>query len=479
MNKTHLLHITTLSPEGAGQALFPSPDGRGGEVQKAVLVPYTLPEEKVEVEVRRHKSKSGVNHLGCISSVVQPSPLRVVQKCKHFGSCGGCVFQHMPYESQLTFKEQKIRKLFEELPEEAREKTTFSPILPCADTWQYRNKMEFSFSQDRSGQKFLGLFLHASKGRVLNVEECHLVHPWMSITLEACRSWWNSTSLAAYHASKNSGTLRTITFRHAITTGDRVVMLTVSGNPDFAIKKSDLDQFVSSMKQAAAPEENGFLTIVLRIQQITKGKPTQFYEMRLHGPDVFREKIFLEEPSGSKELEFQVSPSSFFQPNSKQASLIYSKALSLAGLSKDQVLYDLYAGIGIFGMCASHLVKQVISVELSPDSSYDATCNVNRLNLSNVTVCRADVAELLAKRQEFPDADVAIIDPPRSGLGKKAIQQMVILAPKTVVYVSCNPATQVQDIKELIQAGYRLESVQPVDQFPQTIHVENIAILRL
>lgn len=480
MNKNHELCITDLSSEGWGRAAFLCPDGKGGQREKDVLVPYTLSGEVVEAEIRRHKSKSGINHIGAVSSILKPSPLRIAQKCKHFGSCGGCVFQHMSYKDQLAFKEQKIRKLFEELTLDNDSKVTVFPIIACQSPWQYRNKMEFSFSQAKSGLKFLGLFLNASKGRVFDVEECHLVDPWMSSALAACRHWWDSTSLAAYYCSKNSGTLRTLTLRHAVTTGDRVVMLTVSGNPDFAIKKGDLERFTAIMKEVATPEEGAFLTIVLRVQQIAKGRPTQFYEMRLHGPEVFREKIFLEESTGTKVLEFQISPSSFFQPNSMQASLLYSKALSMAGLSKEQVLYDLYAGIGIFGMCAAHRVKQVISVELSADSSYDATCNIEKLNLDNVTIYKADVAEILSKKaeKELPDADVAIVDPPRSGLGKQAIGQIGMLAPKTLIYVSCNPATQVQDIKDLIAVGYQLESVQPVDQFPQTIHVENIAILR-
>ncbi|MBS0654242.1 MAG: 23S rRNA (uracil(1939)-C(5))-methyltransferase RlmD [Verrucomicrobia bacterium] len=472
MDNNTTLSITELSPEGYGQSHVLRPDGQGGEKQKIVLVPYTLPGETVEATLYRCKSKSGASFLAKTTSLLTSSSLRIAPKCKHFGSCGGCLFQHMPYESQLAFKEKKVRSLFDE--QHITDGASFLPIIAANSPWQYRNKMEFTFSQAKSGQKFLGLFMRDARGRVFDVEECHLVHPWMANTLAACRSWWDSTQLAAYYCGKNQGTLRLLTLRDAATTGDRVVMLTVSGNPDYAMKRHDLDTFVQAMKACATPAEGAFLTIVLKVQQIAKGKPTQFYEMRLHGPEVFRERVTVE----GQALEFQVSPSSFFQPNSLQASVLYSKALSMAGLSKEQVLYDLYAGIGVFGMCAASRVKQVLSCEICADSSYDATCNVDRLGLTNVEVCKGDVAQMLAQKGKFPSADVVIVDPPRSGLGSKTIQEIAALGPATILYVSCNPATQAKDIKEFIAFGYRLEAVQPVDQFPQTIHVENIAVLR-
>ncbi len=465
---TELLHISALSDqEGWGVAYKTHVDGK----PKAVAVPYTLVGEEVQASCYRYKAKSGARLLGVVQQIVRPSPIRIAPRCPHFTSCGGCTFQHMPYEQQLKFKEEKIRKLFagSQFGSEAKFKT----IIGCAQPWGYRNKMEFTFSQAKSGQKFLGLILTASKGRVFDVQECHLVDPWMTEALAACRRWWQESTLDAYRCTNNSGSLRTVTLRHAKSSGDRVVMLTVSANPDYALKQRDLDAFVKAITEVATPPTGSFLTIVLRLQQVAKGRQTQFYEMRLAGPDTFREYIRMPD----RDLEFQISPSSFFQPNSEQASVLYQEALNLAGLTKEQVLYDLYAGIGVFGMCAAHLVKQVISVELSADSSYDATCNMTRLKIDNMEIYRADVADLLV-RQDLAKPDVVIVDPPRSGLGKKAVSQIQALHPHTIVYVSCNAATQAQDVQELLPAGYRIEVIQPVDQFPQTIHCENIVVLK-
>jgi 23S rRNA (uracil1939-C5)-methyltransferase len=380
--------------------------------------------------------------------------------CKHFGSCGGCSFQHVSYEDQLAEKQQKIRDLFCDFDVE------ILPIIACQDAWRYRNKMEFSFSQDKAGKKFLGLILCNSKGRVLDVEECLIAPEWMVDALKECRAWWHASSLEAYHPFKNSGSLRTLTLRNSLSTGDRVVVLLVSANPDYSMKRWELEEFTQRMQKAVSPT-----SIVLRLQQVMKGKPTQFYEMLLAGRDFFCERVTV----FGKTFEFQVSPSSFFQPNSLQSNTLYSTAIGFAGLQKDEVLYDLYAGIGVFGMCAASQVRKVVSIEISPDSAYDATINVQKLALENVELFRGDVAEIL-KQKKFPQADVLIVDPPRCGLGEKAIIQIAELRPKRIVYVSCNPKTQSQDAQILCRLGFSLRRMQPLDQFPHTPHMENIAL---
>lgn len=466
------LYIDKLHPEGWGLASYTRQDG----YVHNVVVPNALPAETVIADLYYTKSKKtrteeGKSLLGELSEVVKPSPLRVQPQCKHFAICGGCTWQHMPYREQLKIKEEHLKALFLDV---AGPETKIFPIIASPQEYGYRNKMEFSFSEDTKGQKFLGLIMRCSRGRVFTIEECPLTSSWISKTLQAVYAWWQTTALLAYYGPKDKGHVRYLTMREAHTTHDRVIILTVSGNPDYAIKRSILDEFVKICKEHATPEGDATLTIVLRIQQVHKGRETQFFEMLLLGPDSFKERLRIHD----KTLEFCLSPSSFFQPNSLQASRIYERALELAELKSDAVLYDLYAGVGIFGMCMASRVKEVIAIEISADSAYDAKVNSDRMKIPNFRIIRADVAKALEDKS-LPKADAVVVDPPRTGLGKIAIKHIVALAPKTIIYVSCNPKTQKIDLEDLLQAGYKVRAIQPIDQFPQTIHVENIVILSL
>jgi 23S rRNA (uracil1939-C5)-methyltransferase len=238
------LHITDLSPEGLGIANWLRPDG----LVRPCLVHSSLPDETVEASVFRTKKNKTASFAAKITSIKSASPHRVEPRCKHFGSCGGCVWQHMAYAEQLAVKEARIKKLFD--PD-----TQILPIIACPSPWQYRNKMEFSFSQDAKGSKFLGLILQGSKGRVFTLEECHLMNPWVAQTVTQVYKWWLDSPLLAYYMPKDRGSLRNITVRESHATLDRVIILTVSGNPEFAIKRSELDRLVHLLQEVATPND--------------------------------------------------------------------------------------------------------------------------------------------------------------------------------------------------------------------------------
>lgn len=466
--------IDKLSPRGNGLATYDHPAG----IQWEIEVPFTLPGDVVRA--RLLKKRGGV-YQSKLEGLLESSPKRIAPKCLHFATCGGCRWQHLSYADQLTQKEAHIRQCFAALltPE-----LIVHPISPCPTPWEYRNKMEFSFSSNHAGDKFLGLMIDSAKGRVLNLTECHLVHGWFIDTLKAVREWWEDSPLAAYLAYKNSGTLRTLTLREGIRSGERLAMLTVSGNPDFAINQHQLHRFVETLHRAADPEEGqGVLSIFLRIQQIAKGRPTEFYEMQLDGPDTIQEVLHIQRACGGQTdvLKFNISPTAFFQPNTLQAENIYSLVLQLAKIPSDAVVYDLYCGTGTLGICMAKHVKEVIGVELCAESAHDAKANIKLNDISNMRIITGSVGEVLYQMQQqgdVPPPNAVVVDPPRAGLDAQAIRLLVALKPSTLVYVSCNPTTQAGDIAELVRGGYRLECLQPVDQFPQTIHVENIAILR-
>lgn len=470
------LDITEYTRKGNGLGQCEHPNGL--EPWK-LEVPFTMPGDRVQVRMLR---KTGGVYRCALLQILVPSPERIEPRCIHFATCGGCRWQHVPYALQLKNKEQYVQRCFKLL---LTPDVKFYHILPCEQPWEYRNKMEFSFSENMAGDRFLGLIIDSSRGKVLNLSECHLVHKWQIETLKAVRNWWEDSKLQAYNPPKNQGSLRTLTLREGFRSGDRMVILTVSGNPDYALHKGQIAHFLDIVKRAAIIDDNaGRLSIFLRIQQIAKGTPTSFYEMHLEGPETIQEVLHIKPLPHSPEtrLTFKISPAAFFQPNTLQAEKLYSKVIELAEIQPNAVIYDLYCGTGTLGICLAKQAKRVIGIELSPEAVLDARANAQLNGLSNVTIIDGAVGKMLNQPyqdEDLPAPDVVLVDPPRMGLEASAIQQLLALRPPKIVYISCNPATQAMNIAELVQGGYRLTTIQPVDQFPQTVHIENIAILSL
>lgn len=323
--------------------------------------------------------------------------------------------------------------------------------------------MEFSFSQDKAGRRYLGLILRKSRGKVFNLQECLISPPWMSEALQRVRCWWESTSLSAFNFRNGRGALRTLTFREGRRTGDRLAMLTVSGDPCFALTRAQLNGFIKSLNDPR-------MTIFLRVQQAIPGKPTQFYEMLLNGPDHITEKLHLQ----GRTLIFKISPTSFFQPNTEQAEVLYNQAIEIANMSPKGVVYDLYCGTATLGMAFALKAEKVIAIELNPHAVFDAKTNAEVNGISNIEIECGDVGKLLSGALRL-QPDLAIVDPPRPGLDALALEALKRLRPQHILYVSCNPETQAQNIAEL--SDYQILYVQPVDQFPHTSHIENIVLL--
>lgn len=469
------LSISKLSSKGNGIGAYHHPAG----IDWTVEVPFTIPHDVVRVTLR---TKQSGTYQSFLEEIISPSPARQESRCIHFGICGGCRWQQVPYATQLQWKEKWVRECFQGI---LNENSDFRPIVPCENEWEYRNKMEFSFSQNIQGERFLGLMIDAGRGKVLNITECHLVRPWFMIALKAVRSWWEESGLQAYHPRKNTGSLRVLTVREGMRTNDKIVMLTVSGVPEFALVKEQIDSFNAVLRSAiGASYPNGTLSIFLRIQQAQKGVETTFYEIHLGGPDHLRECLSVSSSAHepAEQLSFHVSPSAFFQPNTFQAEKFYSLALQLVKATRESVVYDLYCGTGTIGLSLAKHVKQVVGIEMSPESSLDARNNAKLNRIDNYTVVCGDVRHVLKsvlEEMSLPFPDVVIIDPPRVGLDAAAIESLIAFKAPKIVYISCNPKTQALNIAAMIDAGYCLEIIQPVDQFPHTVHTENIAVLSL
>ena len=370
--------------------------------------------------------------------------------CNHLSECGGCTFQQMPYEEQLQQKQAAIEALF----------PMAKTIVPCQNPWRYRNKMEFSFSQNKAGDKYLGLIMRSSRGKVFNLHECLLAPSWMAETLQRVKAWWDQTEIPAFHFHRGTGTLRTLTLREGRRTGDRLAMLTVSGDPKYALTRTQLNGFLKAL-------DNPQMSTFLRVQQCIPKTPTQFFEMHLCGPDHIRDELHLQ----GRVLSFKISPSSFFQPNTEQAEVLYTKALEMT--TSSSLVYDLYCGTATLGMAFALKAKKVVAIELNPYAVFDARINAEQNQIENITIECGDVGKILATTSDTPD--LVIVDPPRPGLDSLALEQLKRLQPRQILYVSCNPATQAKNIAELVD--YQVVHVQPVDQFPHTKHIENIVLL--
>lgn len=460
------IKIEKFSKEGQGQGYIDQPNG-----EKAIIeVPFSVPGDEARVELLKRRRRVNQSRM---LELLTPSPDRIEPRCIHFGACGGCRWQQIPYELQLQQKEMWINNYIKPYLQAS---SVVHPIIPCTPPWQYRNKVELTFSSDKKENTYLGFILYGTRGHVFNLQECHLVQPWMNQAVHAVRDWWLNSGLDAYHAMRDTGALRTLTLRAGQNTGDRMVILTVSGNADYALKKDQLSNFIACVRKAVEPENpEEKLSIFLRIQQIAKGQRTNFYELHLHGPAYIRETMNLPSP-----FTFYISPTAFFQPNTGQAEKLYKRAVELAELTANALVYDLYCGTGTLGISLARHVKEVIGIELSPESVLDARENIKINGLTNVTIKQGDVAKILPEllMSEKKKPDVVLVDPPRAGLEPQAIKHLLEINAPQIIYISCNPATQANNLEPLTQAGYQIQAVQPVDQFPQTVHVENIVTLR-
>jgi len=445
------LHITRLSSKGLGLSSCKT------EVRGA------LPGEEVLALVgRRRKGR----RQGALCELVVPSPHRILPKCPHVPECGGCTLQQLSYTEQLRLKEALVAELFAPYLREG----VLSPIIPCKEFWHFRGKMEFTFSQSREGERFLGLILGGSRGKVINLSMCPISFPWVGQLLEAVRDWWQKSGLLAYRPSKDAGTLRTLTVREGKRTGQKMVILGVSGNPAFALSRRQLESFVEAVKKALG-EEN--LSVFLRIQQALKGSETQFFEMHLFGLLHIEERLEVQEGAEKRLLAFKISPTSFFQPNPLQAEILFAKALEMVSLPEKAVVLDLYAGSATLSRVFAKAGRRVIAIELNPHALFDAE---EACREAGIELHCGDVGEVLSKLT-LPSIDLAIVDPPRAGLSSMALSQLIQHAPQQILYISCNPKTQVENFEILASSGYQLERLLPVDQFPHSMHVETIALI--
>ena len=434
--------IAGYSKKGHGIANEPKRVEVVGSVKGDVILAKLLKRVK-----KRHQTE--------VLEMIEPSKERCEAKCKHAGVCGGCKWQQIAYKQQLKEKKESVEHLFED--------NEVSNVIGCKNPWHYRSKMEFSFSQNKDGDHFLGLMRSRGRFKVENIDECFIAPVWMTEVLGRVRNWWKETTLGAFHPHSGRGLLRTLTMRSGENSGAKMVFITLNGSNETALTKTNIKQFV---KAAKFDEKT---SVFLIVQHAVKGKETTFSEMHLAGPPSMDEILL-----GQK---FNISPRAFFQPNPKMAETMFTDVIEIVKERGSKKVLDLYCGIGTIGILLASHVQQVIGVELCAHAICDAKEVIEESGLENIQVFCQDVKKFLADLDGLYKPDTVIIDPPRCGLTKEGIADLKKIRADTIIYVSCNPATQAEDIRELDE--YQIVSIKPYDQFPHTIHVENIVVLTL
>ncbi len=435
-----------------------------------VFVEFAVPGDIVNVKVTKKKK----NYMeGFILEIVKPSDDRLQPFCEHFGICGGCRWQPLPYDMQLKAKQQQVwdqlvRIGHLEIPD-------ISPILPSDKTKYYRNKLEFTFSNKRwiynnedpdslTDEERLGLGFHVGKffDKVLDIKHCSLQpEPSNEIRL-FIREYAVTHNLEFYNIRENTGFLRNIIVRNN-QVGD--VMLTVCFAYD------DQDKIVP-MLDAIAAEFPQIKSLHYVINEKLNDSISDLDCILYKGEDAIWETM--------GKLKFKIGPKSFYQTNSEQAYKLYSVAKEFAALTGNEVVYDLYTGTGTIAQFISDKASKVIGIEYVKEAIEDARINAEANGITNCTFFDGDMKDILTADfiKEHGKPEVMIIDPPRAGMHPDVVKVIMEAAPERIVYVSCNPASQARDLA-MMSPMYEITAVQPVDMFPHTMHVENVCALKL
>lgn len=436
-----------------------------------VFVPFAVPGDVVDLQVRRKK------HSYCEAEIIRfikYSERRVKPFCQHFGICGGCKWQNIPYDEQLRMKQKQVYDQLTRigkvnLPE-------FNQILGSVKTQGYRNKLEFGCSNRRwltqdeiaSGSDFtqmnaVGFHITGAFDKILPIEKCWLMDDLQNKIRNAIRDYAYEHDIVFYDIRKQCGLLRDIMVRNS-DTGEWMVLI------QFHYEKDEDEVIAKNLLQHIA---DGFpeITSLLYVNN-QKGNDT-FNDLNI---EVFKGNDYIYETMDG--LTFKVEAKSFYQTNTKQAYHLYSVVRDFANLTGNELVYDLYTGTGTIANFVSRYAKRVIGIEYVPEAIEDAKINSEINNISNTLFFAGDMKDILTESfiSENGTPDIIITDPPRAGMHPDVVQTIIKTAPKRIVYVSCNPATQARDLS-LLDDLYEVVAVQPVDMFPHTPHVENVVLL--
>lgn len=437
--------------------------------EMVVFVDGAIPGDVCTIQIYKVKKKFGEAKM---IKLEVPSPHRTVSPCEHFGTCGGCKWQHMDYKSQLSFKQKHV---FDSLTRLAKvEFPEVKPILGAEEIYNYRNKLEYTFSAKKwltveeieTGKEFnrnaLGFHIPGSFDKILDIFNCHLQKEPSNAIRNSVREFAHQHNFSFFDIKGKEGFLRNLLIRNT-SIGETMVLVSF-----YREEKENQDALLEHIK-TNFPQITSLLYIIN-----PKGNET-FHDLEVHCYHG-RDHIF-EEMEG---LRFKIGAKSFYQTNSQQAHELYKITRKLASLTGNEVVYDLYTGTGTIASFISKNAKKVIGIEYVEAAIEDAKLNANLNNINNVEFFAGDMKDMLTHDfiNKHGKPDVIITDPPRAGMHEEVIKVLCETKAPRIVYVSCNPSTQARDLAAL-DSLYKVLEVQPVDMFPQTHHVENVVLLEL
>ncbi len=447
-NDIKKLNIISVTSEGNGVAK---------EEEYVFFVPYALVGEEVNVKIL--KIKKNIVYTKLIE-VLKPSPNRITPLCDNFYKCGGCTYLNMNYENQLEYKLKKINDALERI---GKLDIKANYIIPSPVISGYRNKALIPVSKDLSGNIICGFFKNRTHN-VIDMEECYIQDKDAFGVVKTVKEWMNKFNIEPYDEINHKGLIRHIYYRKGVHTGDIMAGI-VSYNKSIPHLNELTDMLlenISSVKSVILNINDKHTNVILGEKTIT-----------LYGTPYITDKIC--------GLTFKIGSLSFFQVNPCNVGNLYNKAIEFLNLNKNDILFDIYCGIGTIGLSAANKVKEVIGVEIIPEAVEYARENANINNITNAIFYTGKAEDVIYKMEEEQNTPTAIIlDPPRAGCDKSLICEIIKLKPEKICYVSCDPATLARDLKIFSESGeYKIKEVIGCDMFPNTFHVESVALLTL
>ncbi|MGN8920395.1 23S rRNA (uracil(1939)-C(5))-methyltransferase RlmD [Lachnospiraceae bacterium HCP28S3_F9] len=429
------------------------------EEERCVIVKNGVPGQKVRFSVNKiRKGKAE----GRLLEVLEPSPIEIESKCPHFGQCGGCTYQNLPYEEQVRIKEAQVKAMMDGAVEGDY---IWEGVKPSPVTQEYRNKMEFSFGDEyKDGPLALGMHKRGSFHDIVNVSDCQIVDEDYRKILTCTLEYAKETGLPYYHRMRHIGFFRHLLVRKAVKTKEILIDLVTTTESEFE-KEFDGQRWV---KKLLSLELNGTIVGILHtkndsVADVVKDEGTEI----LYGQDYFYEELL--------GLKFKITPFSFFQTNSLGAEVLYETAREYIGETKDKVIFDLYSGTGTIAQILAPVAKKVVGVEIVEEAVEAARENAELNGLNNCTFWAGDVLKVIDELGEVPD--LIMLDPPRDGVHPKALEKITNFGVDRVVYIACKPTSLARDLEMLQGRGYRVERIGCVDLFPGTVHIETVCLM--
>ncbi len=446
-----------------------------------VFVPDSIPGQMLEIVITKLKDSYAEAK---VKKVVRKAKEEISARCPHFHDCGGCVWQNIPYDKQIAYKEEIVRETLLHLTPIGEEERKNLPgrvlkIIPSPQVFHYRNKMEFSFgyesmrTEENNGRRIffdenptIGLHKPGQWSTVFPVTECHLYDEQLPMLLSTVRRFMQETNLPVYNPKTQKGMLRQMLLRRGVHTGEQMICFLVQA------RKKELEPLFQTFIRSFAGRPQ--LASLLLVEHMGLHDKPDFPKVHtLYGKNTITERLF--------DLTFEISPFSFFQTNTLGAEKLYRAIADVAELTMRDTVLDAYCGMGTIGQYLARFCQKVVGVESHPSAIEDALTSAGKNRIGNISFYKGKAEQVLQHQLKAGGKykfSVVVVDPPRPGLHPAAREAVVAHNPDKIVYVSCNTSTFARDLAEFLKAGYELRTVQPVDLFPHTAHIETVALLQ-